>query len=212
MTLWKIEDLVDLLISVFYVELTSAVVPNIGLRAQTPFLWIADCISRTVTVNLASHYPNALDVRIRIWYRSFGTDARVGTFRVGARCTVTTGFVFRAFVCVCILETQQIRFMSVFSKWEGSFLNCGTEGSLPMHCLNAFPEYPGLHWQVKPPKLFVQIAFLPQRPEGPFIASHSFISKHRRIPSYFFHVSNYFSKKFTSFPMGRKSSTYFQSS
>lgn len=50
-----------------------------------------------------------------------------------------------------------------------------------MHCLKAFPENPGLHWQLNPPKVFVQIAFLPQRPEGPFIASHSFISTIRGI-------------------------------
>lgn len=50
-----------------------------------------------------------------------------------------------------------------------------------MHCLKAFPENPGLHWQLNPPRVLVQMAFLPQRPEGPFIASHSFISNLKRI-------------------------------
>lgn len=48
---------------------------------------------------------------------------------------------------------------------------------LPIHCLKAFPANPGLHWQLKSPGVFVQIAFLPHLPEGPFTASHSFMSR-----------------------------------
>jgi len=45
--------------------------------------------------------------------------------------------------------------------------------SLPVHCLNAFPENPGGHWQVKPPGVLAQMALAPQRPEGPLTLSHS---------------------------------------
>lgn len=45
-----------------------------------------------------------------------------------------------------------------------------------MQWMNAFPENPGLHWQLKLPAVFEQTVFSPHKPKGPFNLSHSFMS------------------------------------
>lgn len=71
--------------------LTSAVVPNVRLRAQATFLRIANGIPRAIAVDLASDYTDALDVRIRIRDSSFWAGTRVRTFGVGATSAMAAG-------------------------------------------------------------------------------------------------------------------------
>lgn len=42
---------------------------------------------------------------------------------------------------------------------------------------SGFPVKPGGHWHEYAPKLFVQMAPWPHKPEGPFLESHSSISE-----------------------------------
>lgn len=80
--------------------LTSAVVANVRLGAQTTLLRVANGISRAVAVDLARHYADALDVGVGIRNGSLWTGARVRTLGVGARGPVAAGIRPRAFVHV----------------------------------------------------------------------------------------------------------------
>ena len=78
--------------------LTSAIVSDIGFRAETSPLMIANRVSGTIVVGVTGNYTNALDVRIGIRYRSFGTGASVSAVSIRAGCTVATNFRFCALV------------------------------------------------------------------------------------------------------------------
>lgn len=81
--------------------LTSTVVSDVRLGAQATFLRVADRVSRTVAVNLASNYTDAFDVRIRIWNGTFWTGTRIRAVVIGARGAVATSIRPCTFVYVC---------------------------------------------------------------------------------------------------------------
>lgn len=83
------------------VILTSAVVSNVRLRAQTSLLGVANCITRTIAVRVAGHNADALDVRIGIGYRLVRTRTRVRTFGVRTYRSLPTDIGPIAFVYVC---------------------------------------------------------------------------------------------------------------
>lgn len=81
--------------------LTPAIVSDVGLGTETSLLRVANGISRTIVVDLAPDYGDALDVGIGIGYGFFRTGARVRAHGVGARRSVTANVGFRAFVNIC---------------------------------------------------------------------------------------------------------------
>lgn len=223
--------------------LTSAVVADVRFRAETPFLTAAHRISRAFCIGRAVYRFGTFGERIRVGYRTSGTDAVERSRQVYARRVRTAIVRVRTFVDVCksilnISRGQRRRtdlffFMSTIGgggrkiRWLYDYDRLGSRvrdfsteigdrlfhqhimtsafdvraitdcSSLrhrqpiyiypirrevwvfyvPVHCLNAFPVNPGLHWHPNPPGVFVHMEFPPHRPNGPFTLSHSSMSK-----------------------------------
>lgn len=82
----KTESLNLLIIKEQEFQLTSAVVSNVGLRAQASVKMVANSVSRAVVINFASDNTNTPDFGIRVWNRSFRTFTDETAWLVDTHC------------------------------------------------------------------------------------------------------------------------------
>lgn len=152
------------------------IVANVWCWTQTALMFITNGISWTIVVWFACDDSYATNTWVWIWNRTLWALTSEGASFIHTKCTLSTTVRFWTFIDINTLNSSISRksnwALREFKKFEWWWYH-----NLKLIGNSESSGYQINHtWQEKPPGVFVQTAFNPHRPDGPWTVSHSFIS------------------------------------